>query len=166
MYPFLRTASMFVLMAAITITVFSADVSGATFIVTTPADTQDAVPSDGFCADAGGACSLRAAITEANAFTGADIITLPAGTYTTTIAPTGENANLDGDFDITSDLTINGAGSGTTIVQANATQNTATERVFHLRSTTAVVVINDSTIENNGAGSSASFSGSGAPGSL
>ena len=42
------------------------------------------------------------------------------------------NANVGGDFDITSAVTINGAGSGTTIIQANALPDTATERVVHL----------------------------------
>src|SRR5206468_7653303 len=101
----------------------------------TTADTQDVTPGDGICADAGGACSLRAAITEANALAGADTITLPAGTYTETLVAAAEDLNAGGDFDIRSDLTINGAGSGTTIIQAAAAPNTApNERVIHITS--------------------------------
>ena len=96
------------------------DVIGATFVVNTTADTQDALPGDGICADSTGACSLRAAITEANALAGADTITLPAGTYTQTLVAADEDLNAGGDFDITSPITINGAGSATTIIQANA----------------------------------------------
>lgn len=105
----------------------------ATFVVNTTTDTQDAAAGDGNCADAVGACSLRAAISEANAFAGADIITLPAGTYTITIAEASDNANLNGDFDLLTEITINGAGPGSTIVQANAARGVATGRVFHLR---------------------------------
>jgi CSLREA domain-containing protein len=37
-----------------------------TFTVTSAADTPDAVPGDGVCADAAAQCTLRAAITESN----------------------------------------------------------------------------------------------------
>jgi len=52
-----------------------------TFIVNTTADTADAVPGDGICADSGGACSLRAAVQEANALAGPDTIQLRAAIY-------------------------------------------------------------------------------------
>jgi hypothetical protein len=41
---------------------------------------------DGVCATASGACSLRAAIMEANALPGADTIIVPAGTYVLALA--------------------------------------------------------------------------------
>ena len=125
------------------------DVITATFVVNTTSDTADAAAGDGNCADGAGACSLRAAISEANALAGADIITLPAGTYTATLVAANENANAGGDFDITSAITINGAGSGTTIIQANAAPNTATEKVIHIVTATApAVAINDVTIRH------------------
>ena len=40
--------------------------SAEVFVVTTTADTADATPGDGDCADVNGECSLRAAISEAN----------------------------------------------------------------------------------------------------
>lgn len=113
-------AFIFAIAAMITISAFSVNVSAATFVVNTTADTVDANPGNGASADAGGQCSLRTAIGEANAAAGADIITLPAGTYTQTLAGSGEDANANGDYDITAPVTINGAGSGTTIIQANA----------------------------------------------
>jgi hypothetical protein len=57
----------------------------ATFTVNSTADAVDAHPGDGVCADASGHCTLRAAVMEANALSGPDTITLPAGTYTLTI---------------------------------------------------------------------------------
>lgn len=108
----------------------------ATFIVTKTADT-----ADGACnAD----CSLREAIIAANAAGGADTITLPAGTYVLSIAGTGENASATGDLDITGDLTINGAGAGSTIINANNI-----DRVFHgvpAAATTITIAISGVTI--------------------
>lgn len=120
--------------------------SAATFVVNTTNDTVDATPGDGNCADASAACSLRAAISEANALAGDDIITLPAGTYTQSLVAANDNANAGGDWDITGNLTINGAGSATTIMQAAATSGTATERVLNVRSGTTIV--NGVTIRN------------------
>lgn len=120
----------------------------ANFVVTSPLDSNDAAPGDGFCADAAGACSLRAAISEANALAGADTITLPAGTYTTTIPTTSDNANANGDFDITQDLTITGAGAGTTFVEAAPAPATASDRVFHIPTGGIVAVIENLTVRN------------------
>ncbi|HEX7395644.1 MAG TPA: CSLREA domain-containing protein, partial [Anaerolineaceae bacterium] len=91
----------------------------AGFVVTKTADT-----ADGTC-DAD--CSLREAIIAANAAAGDDIITVPAGTYTLTIPGTGENAAATGDLDIKSNITINGAGAGTTIIDGGAL-----DRVFEV----------------------------------
>ena len=111
----------------------STAVSAATFVVNTTNDTVDAAPGDGNCADAGAMCSLRAAISEANALAGADDITLPAGTYTQSLVAANDDANVGGDWDVTSQITINGAGEATTILQANATIGVATERVINVR---------------------------------
>ncbi|MBK8466051.1 MAG: proprotein convertase P-domain-containing protein [Chloracidobacterium sp.] len=112
------------------------------FFVDTTADTLDATIGDGICADAGGFCSLRAAISESNFAPGANTISLPSGVYTTTLAGAAENVNASGDYDITSDVIINGAGSGTTIVEANAAPGVATERVFHIRGAAAATALN------------------------
>ena len=53
------------------------------------------------------------------------------GTYTLTIAGTGEDAAATGDLDITDDLTITGAGSGLTIIDGNSL-----DRVFDVISGT------------------------------
>lgn len=118
----------------------------ATFTVNTTADTQDLSAGNGVCADTNGQCSLRAAITEANMFAGDDIINLPSGTYTQTLVSANDDNNAGGDWDIKSNITINGTGSGTTILQAAATAGTATERVINIRS--GVVVLNKLTLRN------------------
>ncbi len=50
----------------------------ASFVVNSTLDTRDAVPGDGLCEDAGGNCTLRAAIDEAQAKKGPDTITIIA----------------------------------------------------------------------------------------
>lgn len=139
----IRILSVFLLTAFMSVAV-----CGATFVVNTTDDTQDASPGDGICADAGGNCSLRAAITEANALAGDDIITLPAGTYTQTLVAANEDNNAGGDWDIRSNIVINGAGAATTILQAAATPGTATERVIESPLATSIVVINGVTLRH------------------
>jgi CSLREA domain-containing protein len=116
-----------------TITAGFQAVTAGPFVVNTTNDTLDATPGDGICADAVAQCSFRAAVSEANAFPGEDIITLPAGDYTQLLAAANEDLNAGGDWDITSVITVNGADQATTILQAAATAGTATERVLNVR---------------------------------
>src|SRR5690606_18945172 len=71
-------------------------VPGQLHLVVTPGgDAVDAAPGDGVCQDAtgpAGACSLRAAIDEANAWAGPDTIAIPPGTITT-IGRLGDGEN-------------------------------------------------------------------------
>ncbi|HLK09779.1 MAG TPA: choice-of-anchor Q domain-containing protein [Candidatus Binatia bacterium] len=94
-------------------------VSAATFTVDSTADAPDAVPGDGRCTTRSGDCTLRAAIEEANSLPGPDVIQLPAGTYVVSLEGSGEDHCATGDLDITSSISIVGAGAATTIVDAN-----------------------------------------------
>ncbi|HIA19543.1 MAG TPA: tetratricopeptide repeat protein, partial [Planctomycetaceae bacterium] len=89
------------------------------FVVNTTSDTVDADPGDGVAQDSQGKTSLRAAIMEANALEGRDLILLPQGTFTLSIAGVGEANSATGDLDIKSDMTIVGAGSRSTIINGN-----------------------------------------------
>jgi CSLREA domain-containing protein len=101
-------------------------------IVSKTADTNDgACDSD---------CSLREAIRAANAASGADTIIVPAGTYILTRTGADDTAIL-GDLDITGDVTLQGAGADTTIINANGI-----DRVFHLLG--AKVTMSGVTIRN------------------
>src|SRR5260221_14200587 len=55
----------------------------------TTADTVDATPGDGLCADAAGSCSLRAAVMEASTAvtSGGDRVDLPPGLYRLDLGP-------------------------------------------------------------------------------
>jgi CSLREA domain-containing protein len=80
-------------------------------------------------------CSLREAITLANSTGGADTVDLDAGMYTLTIAGTDEDANANGDLDVTAaggGLTIAGAGMDTTTID----DTLGGERVLELTGTT------------------------------
>jgi CSLREA domain-containing protein len=114
--------------------------------------TADVIANDG-------QCTLREAITAANTDTasgnasgecpagsGADTIVVPAGTYKETL--TGfEDSNAGGDFDLYSDLTIQGAGSGSTFIDGNEVDRVFD--VFQLSPRPApTVTIKDVTIQN------------------
>jgi hypothetical protein len=110
----------------------AAGASARTFEVLVNIDSNDLLPGDGLCSDIAGECTLRAAISEANEWPGADTIILPAGAYTHSIDASTENNNAAGDWDISSDITIVGAGRDTTILQAGANYNEASERVLEV----------------------------------
>src|SRR5262245_63955287 len=78
-------------------------VPATTFTVNTTLDVVN--PGDG-------KLSLREAISRANTQAGADTIVVPAGVYKMTLAGTGDDDNLRGDYDSTESVTLPGAGAG------------------------------------------------------
>jgi CSLREA domain-containing protein len=83
------------------------EAASLTFTVTSTADTHDAAPGDGVCADTNSQCTLRAAIEEGNASpSGSSIsITVPAGSYALSLGTLALTANT---------IRIIGAGASTT----------------------------------------------------
>jgi CSLREA domain-containing protein len=100
------------LAAVAALLVCASPASAANFTVNTPADnaTCNAVT-----------CSLRGAITQANSIAGADTITVPANSYTL-------NSQNLGELQITTDVTITGAGAGTTTIRGDGKN----ARIFHV----------------------------------
>jgi len=119
-------------------------VLGASFTLDATYDAVDASPGDGVCADAGGACTLRAAVMETNALPGADEISLPAGTYVLSIPGSGEDASATGDLDV-SDVAITGDSANATKIDASGLN----DRVFHIPFD-ATIRISGLTIQNGG----------------
>ncbi len=99
----------------------------STFLVNTTLDTVAVNLHTG--KDASGHISLRSAIMAANALGGSNTIKLPAGTFKLTIPGANEDASATGDLDIKGNLTINGKGSNSTIVDGNSL-----DRVFEVLS--------------------------------
>jgi CSLREA domain-containing protein len=91
-------------------------------LVTTTADQVDALPGNAACATANGACSLRAAVQEANRLPGRQTIIVPAGVYGLSISPVNE-AGFDpaagGDLDLLDAVTVMGAGPTSVVVDGN-----------------------------------------------
>ena len=99
----------------------------APFVVNTLTDGVDADLADDLCATSGSVCTLRAAIQQANAIVGLNEISLGAGTHLLSIAGTGEDAGVSGDFDIVPPAVIRGAGVGLSTVDG-----AGVDRVFHV----------------------------------
>lgn len=131
----------YVLIGIICVLPGAVPVWAGTFTVNNTTDAVDNNPGDGACETAPGnvICTLRGAIQETNALAGADVINVPAGTFTLTIPGTGEDASATGDLDITEDVEITGAGAGSTVIDGNGI-----DRVFQILN--ATVAISDVTI--------------------
>ncbi len=117
-------------------------VEAKAFTVNSTLDETDTTPGDGVCLSASGFCTLRAAIQEANALAGPDLIKLQTGLYMLTIAGISENDCATGDLDITDDLTITGKGAKNTFINGGKL-----DRVFHIRGSVSVTIA-DMTIQN------------------
>ena len=120
--------------------VFAPQASAANFVVDNTADFSDGEAGDEVCfAPRVAACTLRAAVQEANALDGTDSIRVPAGDF-----------RLDSSqaLNITSNMTIQGASARTTIVRAFVSPEFgANDRVFAIR-TGATVTLRRMTIRD------------------
>ncbi len=106
----------------------------ATFIQVTT--TTDELNNDGDCSlrEAVQASITNTTVDSCPAGAGKDTIVLPANTYTLSIGGNSEDANAEGDLDISGVLTISGAGSEATIIQAGTDTTNGIDRVLHVLS--------------------------------
>jgi len=116
-------------------------VQAAVFTVTKTADTLD-----GACDHD---CSLREAVSAANAANGVDVVKVPEGIYTLSRTGAGEDANSAGDLDISDELLLVGAGAGSTILDGFGA-----DRVLDVRAWTEIfgVTIRNGRVEGDGGG--------------
>jgi len=121
--------------------VVAARAAADTYAVTSTIDAIDAVPGNGSCATATGACTLRAAVQEANAHAGPDVVTMPAGLFLLALAGAGEDAAATGDLDVIDPLEIDGAGRETTVIDG-----LGADRVLH--SSASALTLRDMTVRN------------------
>jgi CSLREA domain-containing protein len=117
-------------------------VEAKTFTVTSTLDETDTAPGDGVCVSPSDYCTLRAAIQEANALPGPDIIKLKTALYMLTIPGRSEDGCATGDLDITDDLTIIGTGAQNTFINIDKL-----DRVFHIIGLFSISITNV-TIQN------------------
>jgi len=101
------------------------------FNVHSTLDVADDNPGDGFChtaaiSPAAGACTLRAAVMEADMASGVGAtISVPAGVYSLTVPATAPDDASNGDLNLTTPasgspvISIVGAGAANTIIDAN-----------------------------------------------
>ena len=121
----------------------AAPASAAEIVVNTTADLTVETTPDTTCDAGGGQCTLREAIRTANVLPGPDVVTVPPGTYVLTVTGTPDNQAELGDLDLNGQVTINGAGARTTVIDGNGT-----DRVFHAQTSTAGNAIQGVTIRN------------------
>ncbi len=113
------------------------------FNVNTMADQVDQDVSDGLCQTSDGACSLRAAIMQANHTAGLETthVVLPAGEYVLTQTPTESDGEENGDLNLTTPvlagqiLSIEGDSAESTVIDANGI-----DRVLFIRPDRTAVI--------------------------
>src|SRR6266540_2329409 len=180
----LRTSTSFILAGIFAIaivgyfmTVPQSAATLASFTVNSTVDAPDASPGDGMCADVSGNCTLRAAITESNFVGGANVITVPSGTYALTLGPFDDEFNAagatmeSGDLDIVdlsafslptlTSVTINGAGAGVTIIDGGGIDRVLDINNFAAFGSSVNVTLTGLTIRNGNAPVSSGFNESG-----
>ncbi len=108
-------ATLIAALAAFALAAAPGAADAATITVDTGTDEYDAAPN--------ATCSLREAIESSNTDAdfggclaggayGEEVIGLPSGFFTMSLGSDGENANQEGDFDVTESVSISGQGSG------------------------------------------------------
>lgn len=141
-----------ILAAGLWVSVLGAPVAEATdFFIDSTADAPDVKPGDRQCRTASGTCTLRAALQEANATSGPDVVIVPPGEFRLVSVPSPEaglpveNNAGNGDLDITENLTIRGSGAKVTTIDGGGY-----DRVFSI-ARDATAVITDMTITHGDA---------------
>ncbi len=122
-----------------------------TLIVNSTLDTADATPGNGVCetAAANAECTLRAAVQEANALAGPNLIQVPAGRYAVA-ATNGQVPWLV----VTGDLVVTGAGATATVIDGGDLT-----RIFTIDASATVTLRNVTLTRGRGTGFSADDAG-------
>lgn len=150
--PHIRRGDFLLVMLTLLFCVLSTFRSEArTFNVNSSIDVNDLTPGNDLCVAylivfppyVLPFCTLRAAIEESNALPGPDEIVLPPGFFALSLTGINEDSSRTGDLDITDSLTITGAGSDQTFIDA-----AGIDRVFDLIEPGTEVTITGVTISN------------------
>src|SRR5688572_7799517 len=159
----LATAVLMALVATVGLPVaFGSPVGGDVAAAATPltVDTTVDDPARSACTAAPDDCSLRGATINANAdgIAEIEVIVVPAGTYTLSVA--GLEAG-GGSLDLNYSATLQGAGSGSTIIDANGIDRALVVNRGSGTLAERVVTVSGLTIRNGNSCSSTGHSGTG-----
>ncbi len=126
-------ATLLIAASAVALTPSTAAGASGSFTVDDPTDAADAA-IDGTCATAGGTCTLRAAVQEADAAGGTTDIGFAPSADTSSLSISGSGGAEVGDLDITSGVTVRLTGNhvgpdATTLIKADAMG----DRHFHVQ---------------------------------
>ncbi|MEO7197642.1 MAG: choice-of-anchor Q domain-containing protein [Solirubrobacterales bacterium] len=125
-----------VVVSAIAVLALAPAAEAATFDVNDSVDlAASGDVANGVCQSTGGAgnCTLRAAVQEANGTLGPDTIAIPAGSYRLTLTeinPGDDDGGAVDDLDLNTQITMNGAGVGSTTVYSQVPEGVGYSRVF------------------------------------
>jgi len=126
--------------------------SAADLVVNDTRDRTDSSIGNGICRTGANTCTLRAAVQEANALPGADVIHVPAGVYELEIPSINDDLPGTGDLDVTDTVTIVGAGATATILDGGfplpgaSPEVRGLDRLFEIHPTAGDVTIRDLTL--------------------
>jgi hypothetical protein len=125
-----------------------------TLVVNDPGDAGDATIGNGLCATAGGACTLRAALDEANA-------RMYCGTISITFSVTGQITLANNSLVVAHDVNITGPGAGQLTVRRSTAVGTPNFRIIEVRGTPTIAISGVTLAGGNlsGAGAGVFFSG-------
>lgn len=112
----MRVTSRWVAFSALAWSLLLTTTRAATLTVDSESDAVDLAPGDGVCATAAGTCTLRAAVQESNAWSGPDLVVIPAGSYALTLEGAGEDDAASGDLDVRGDVMLQGQGSDVVVI--------------------------------------------------
>ena len=132
-----HVTSLSVLLIALCLPVSSTLAALPPVVLAVDTTTDSNAPAYQACTAADNDCSLRGAISKANAETSVvHTIALPSGTYTLTVSGVREDANATGDLDVTGGMLIfMGEGAGTTLINGNLI-----DRVLHIHTGASVTM--------------------------
>ncbi len=127
--------------------------------IDTTSDSND--PAYQACTSAANDCSLRGAISKANADAGNTYtIHIPAGIYTLSLAGSEEDNNATGDLDILATVNLEGEGMDQTIIQAGASASVGIDRVIEISGDATISVeFTDLTVRHGKIGDSKTGAG-------
>lgn len=120
------------------------------FFATSTVDAVDESPGNGIAMDSQGRLTLRAAIQEANAIAGKNVVMLGPGRFVLSLSGRNEDMGLTGDLDVTESLDILGSGAAETVIDGGRIDRVIDGRIGTL--TISAISVIGGELDGDGAG--------------